>query len=167
MTEHVLWVVRHAKSGYPLGVGDFSRPLAPRGRRQAPRMTAWLRGRRARADLVLTSAARRAVETADEVRRAFDLDRGAVVERRALYLADAADLLDALRALPEDTGNAAIVGHNPGITHFVNRMAGYPVLGNLPTFGIAQFTLASRWGDAEFGAARLDAVVTPATVEDA
>ena len=130
-------------------------------------MTAWLRAREARAHLVLTSAARRAVETADEVRRAFDLDPEAVVERRALYLADAADMLDALRGLREEAGNAAIVGHNPGITRFVNRMAGYPVLDNLPTFGIAQFTLASRWVDAQFGGGRLDAVATPATVADA
>ena len=76
-------------------------------------------------------------------------------------------MLDALRALPEDTGNAAIVGHNPGITRFVNRMAGTAVLGNLPTFGIAQFTLAAPWSDVEFEAGRLDAVVTPATVDDA
>ena len=167
MTEHVVWVVRHAKSGYPIGVGDFSRPLAPRGRRQGPRMAAWLRSREARADIVLTSAARRAVDTAEQVRQAFDLPPDALVERRALYLADAADMLDALRALPEDTGNAAIVGHNPGITRFVNRMAGTAVLGNLPTFGIAQFTLAAPWSDVEFEAGRLDAVVTPATVDDA
>ena len=167
MTEHVVWVVRHAKSGYPIGVGDFSRPLAPRGRRQGPRMAAWLRSREARADIVLTSAARRAVDTAEQVRQAFDLPPDALVERSALYLADAADMLDALRALPEDTGNAAIVGHNPGITRFVNRMAGTAVLGNLPTFGIAQFTLAAPWSDAEFEAGRLDAVVTPATVDDA
>ena len=73
VTEHVVWVVRHAKSGYPIGVGDFSRPLAPRGRRQGPRMAAWLRSREARADIVLTSAARRAVDTAEQVRQAFDL----------------------------------------------------------------------------------------------
>ena len=167
MAERVLWVVRHAKSSYPVGVADFSRPLAPRGRRQAPRMAGWLRTRDVGAELILTSAARRAVETAEHVRRAFDLSGDAVLERRGLYLADAGDLLDALRGLPENTGNVAIVGHNPGITRFVNQMAGWSVLGNLPTFGIAQFSVAGSWRDVEFGMGRLDALVTPASVKDA
>ena len=130
-------------------------------------MAAWLRTRDVGAQLILTSAAERAMETAEHVRRAFGLPGEAMLERRGLYLADAGDLLDALRALPEDTGNVALVGHNPGITRFVNQMAGWSVLGNLPTFGIAQFTLTGLWCDAEFGAGRLDALVTPATVEDA
>ena len=108
-------------------------------------MAAWLRARETRAELVLTSAARRAVETADHVRLAFDLPEDAVLERRGLYLADAADMLDALRGRPGETGNVAIVGHNPGITRFVNRLAGWSVLGNLPTFGIAQFTVPGTW----------------------
>lgn len=130
-------------------------------------MVAWLRAREARAALVLTSAARRAAETADHVRSAFDLPQDAVLERRDLYLADATDLLDALRALPDDTGNVALVGHNPGITGFVNRLAGWAALDNLPTFGIAEFVVEGSWSDVAFGSGRLDAVVTPATVESA
>ena len=130
-------------------------------------MSAWLRTRDARAELVLTSAARRAVETANHVRQAFDLPEAAVLERPGLYLADAPDLLDALRGLPDETGNVAVVGHNPGITRFVNRVAGWSVLDNLPTFGIAEFTVSKPWSAAKFGAARLNAVVTPASVEEA
>ncbi len=129
-------------------------------------MAAWLRTREPGAEFVLTSAARRAVETADYVRVAFGLRGDAVLERRGLYLADATDMLDALRGLPGETGNVVIVGHNPGITRFVNRVAGWSVLGNLPTFGIAQFTVPGRWGDVDFGAGQLDAVVTPASVQE-
>ena len=129
-------------------------------------MAAWLRARETRAELVLTSAARRAVETADYVRAAFGLRGDAVLERRGLYLADATDMLDVLHGLPEGTGNVAMVGHNPGITRFVNRVAGWSVLGNLPTFGIAQFTVPGTWGDVDFGAGQLDAVVTPASVKE-
>ena len=129
-------------------------------------MAAWLGARGTGAELVLTSAARRAVETAAHVRRAFDLPADAVVECRGLYLADAADVRDALRGLPVGAGNVAIVGHNPGITRFVNRLAGWSVLDNLPTFGIAQFTVPGAWSDLEFEAGRLETVVTPASVEE-
>jgi phosphohistidine phosphatase len=55
-------VVRHAKSAWP-DVPDHERPLAPRGRRDAPAMGRWLRAAGHVPGQVLYSTARRARET--------------------------------------------------------------------------------------------------------
>ena len=158
---NVLWVVRHAKADYPKGSVDFDRPLAERGHKQTARMTQWLVQQPDAAHLVISSAARRAAETAESVRRAFHLERDALFTHQSLYLAHAEDMLDALRALPDDTGNVAMVGHNPGITHFVNLLTGSHELTNLPTFGIAKFSGIDSWNHLAFGEVVLEAVVTP------
>src|SRR6201993_5368928 len=43
MSERTLLLMRHAKSGYPAGVVDRERPLAPRGIREAGLAGKWLR----------------------------------------------------------------------------------------------------------------------------
>lgn len=161
MDRKTLWLIRHAKSDWPPGVGDLSRPLAERGHHQGAMMGAWLAGQDSPAQLVLTSPARRAKETSAYVRRAFGLAAADVVERSALYHAGVHDLVAAARSLPETVACAAIVAHNPGLTHCVNRLAGEPLLDHLPTFGVARFEFAGRWRSAAFEGARLAGWMTP------
>ncbi|WP_431044796.1 SixA phosphatase family protein [Streptomyces sp. P1-3] len=61
----VRWLVllRHAKSAWPDGVDDQERPLAPRGRRDAPAAGRWLRDVGRVPDLAICSPARRTRET--------------------------------------------------------------------------------------------------------
>ena len=58
-----LVLLRHAKSDWPDDVPDHERPLARRGRRDAPAAGRWLRKSGYVPDLVLCSTARRARET--------------------------------------------------------------------------------------------------------
>ena len=161
MGTKTLWLIRHAKSDWPPGVGDFSRPLAERGHRQGAAMGAWLASQDTPAQVVLTSPAQRAKATTAYVQRAFGLAEADLVERQTLYQAAAADLLAAVRSLPETVERAALVAHNPGLTHCVNRLAGEPLLDNLPTFGVARFELAGLWRSATFDGARLVGWMTP------
>ncbi|MET7442233.1 histidine phosphatase family protein, partial [Streptomyces sp. NPDC005568] len=55
-----LVVLRHAKSAWPDGVPDHERPLAPRGRRDAPAAGRSLAAADCLPDLVLCSRRRRA-----------------------------------------------------------------------------------------------------------
>jgi phosphohistidine phosphatase len=67
-------------------------------------------------ELVLCSSARRAVQTAELV----VLELGAGVElmvERALYRADADDVIDRLRELGDDVASVMVVGHNPTLEH--------------------------------------------------
>ena len=118
-----------------------------------------------RAPCGVSNVLNRAAETAQVVRRAFGLDDGALSAHKSLYHAAPEDMLDTLHALPADTGNVALVGHNPGVTHFVNLLIGSHEITNLPTFGIAKFKGIQAWGELSFGAADLDLVVTPKSVK--
>ena len=58
-----LLLLRHAKSAWPDGVEDHDRPLSDRGRRDAPRMGAYIAAAGLRPDFALVSSARRTQET--------------------------------------------------------------------------------------------------------
>ena len=167
MGTKTLWVVRHAKSAWPPGVEDFERPLAQRAHRQARVASEWLASEPAPAQRVLTSPARRAAETAHCLCRAFGLAAQDVEDRDELYLASAAAMLNVARSLPEGIFSAAIVGHNPGITQFVNLAAGRPALANVPTFGMARFTAASDWRSVTWESFRLERWTSPKRLEEA
>ena len=61
--DRTLILLRHGKSGYPPGVADHDRPLAPRGERQAALAGAWISQHLPPVDLVLCSTAERTRQT--------------------------------------------------------------------------------------------------------
>lgn len=112
-----LWVLRHAKAAGHEG-DDHSRPLTARGRRQAAEVgeqiasTPVAGGRGP--ELVLSSSARRARQTAELV--VAELEPGVeLVVERALYGAAADDVVEIIRGLGADTSSVMVVGHNPTV----------------------------------------------------
>ena len=160
---NVLWVVRHAAAEHTFGVPDFDRALRPKGSRQAERMERWLSTQPDPPSVVVSSAARRAVETAQHVVRGFGLSDDDLVTDRELYGASPDTLIDALRQLPPGTGNVALVGHNPGVSDLVGVLIGSSI-GDLPTCGIAVLTCPPPWRDLLPGAAELALVAASDTI---
>ena len=160
---NVLWVVRHAAAEHSFDKRDFDRSLRRKGHRQAKRMERWLPTQPDPASLVVTSAARRALETAQHVLRGFALSDDALGVDRTLYGASPGTLIEALRQLPAGTGNVALVGHNPGVSDLVEVLIGtsFP---DLPTCGIAVLACPAPWGDLVPGVAELAMVATPDSI---
>jgi phosphohistidine phosphatase len=110
-----VWVLRHAKAAAH-GQDDHSRPLTARGTRQATDVGRHL----ARVpvsgfpvpELVLSSSARRAVQTAELVVAQLTSPVEIAVEQR-LYMADADDVVELIRELGRDASSVLVVGHNP------------------------------------------------------
>ena len=68
-----LFLIRHAKSSWDdTALPDKDRPLADRGRRDAPKMGKRLAKRDVKPDLILSSPARRALTTAEIVAKKLD-----------------------------------------------------------------------------------------------
>jgi len=112
-------VLRHAKAAQ--GPADHARPLTDRGRRQAADLQRYLAAGGPPVPVpgtVLCSSARRAVQTAELVTAGMDPPPALMVER-ALYEADADDVLDRLRQLTDDDAAVMVVGHNPTLHHLV------------------------------------------------
>jgi phosphohistidine phosphatase len=68
-----LWLVRHAKSDWSTpGQSDFDRPLNARGRRDGPRMAAWLAEQPEPATWIWCSDAVRARSTAEDINESLE-----------------------------------------------------------------------------------------------
>ena len=120
-----LLVLRHAKSSWvDTSIDDWQRPLSDRGRRDAPRVGAWLRDRSLVPDLIVTSDAVRARETAAAVATAAGYTREIVVEP-SLYHATPTDAIAVLKSISNQAARTVlIVGHNPGLEDLVSRLSG-------------------------------------------
>jgi phosphohistidine phosphatase len=181
MTETVgrkLVLLRHAKSAWP-DVPDHDRPLARRGRRDAPAMGRWMRTAGYVPDQVLCSTARRARETWQLAQAALRADPPVSFERR-VYQASAAELLDLAHRTPAAVRTLLVIGHDPAIPELALLLAGAaPPAGRdaapgaaspaafdrmrakFPTAAIAVLELAGSWRQLAAGTARLAGFVTP------
>ncbi|MEV5987607.1 histidine phosphatase family protein [Streptomyces sp. NPDC052051] len=164
-----LVVLRHAKSAWPDGVDDHERPLAPRGRRDAPAAGRALAEAGCLPDLVLCSTAVRARQTWELAAAQWDTPPPPVRLEPQLYAADVPDLLQAARAVPAQVGTLLVIGHNPGLEELVLTLAGRAVGDALrrvrtkfPTSAIAVLAWqGGGWDSLAPGAARLTEVIVP------
>ncbi len=162
-----LWIVRHAKSDWSSAAAtDFERPLNARGQRDAPRMAEWLRGQTDPATWIWTSDAVRARSTTRFVEQGFAAAQPTVIEDHRLYGAAPEEILAVLKETPADQDCAAVVAHNPGLTHLANLLTGTTVTDNLPTFGVVRLHLPEPWSTLSFGGGRLDLFTSPKRLTD-
>lgn len=149
---HTLVVVRHAKSDWSVPVGDRDRPLATRGRKQAPPIAAFLAEAGLVPDLVVVSPAQRARQTWQLVADGLD-DPPEVLIEPAAYTFDGAGLLGVMCGLPESAAVVALVGHNPAVEELVEHLTGQWVA--LPTSAVAAVDLPAAWAVVPASAGRL------------
>ncbi len=116
-----LILLRHAKSAWP-DVADSERPLADRGRRDAPAMGRWLRASGYVPDAVLCSTARRNRETWDLMAPELGGEPAVSYDPR-IYEATALSLLHLLREAGGQHRAVMLLGHNPGIAELAIGIA--------------------------------------------
>lgn len=117
-----LLLLRHAKSSWDQpDLHDHDRPLNKRGKREAPLVGKYLRDKDLVPDLVLSSTARRAHDTALAVAEESGFS-GQVDPYQDLYLSDTACYLDILRCLPDEANRVLIVGHNPELEEMLTLL---------------------------------------------
>jgi phosphohistidine phosphatase len=158
-----LVLLRHAKSDWPEDVADHDRPLAARGRRDAPLAGRWLARQGHVPDAVICSTARRARETWDLASGSLGVAPPVRYERR-VYEATVLALLMLVREIPDEESAVAIVGHNPGLAELAVGLAAPSARppASFPTTAIAVLGLPGAWSDARPGEASLLAFATPA-----
>ena len=131
-----LILVRHAKSSWKdSALDDRERPLNKRGERDAPVMGTRLARRKDRPDLIVSSPAVRALETARIIAKKLGYVRRSIVVEERLYGASVVELLDVIRNADESVATLMLFGHNPGLTELANHIGPRPIA-NLPTCGV-------------------------------
>jgi phosphohistidine phosphatase len=138
-----LFLIRHAKSSWDdPRLTDRQRPLTERGQRDARRLGKRLAKRYRRPDLMLSSPAVRALETARLISRKFGCRHLAVDAR--LYGCKSSDLLRVIHRLDDCHKRVMLFGHNPELTGLARRFS--DDIHHLPTCAAARFKFdASSW----------------------
>jgi phosphohistidine phosphatase len=166
-----LILLRHAKSAWPDGVPDHDRPLAPRGRRDAPAAGRWLRKSDYMPDRVLCSTARRARETWQLAEEKLGAHPATALEE-GVYGASSADLLALARQTSADVRTLLIVGHDPAMQELTLELASdrlgdaeAEALGHVrvkyPTAAIAVLSFSGSWAELGPGQTRLAVFAVP------
>lgn len=143
-----LFVVRHAKSSWgDLTLNDFDRPLNDRGQRNAPEMAQRLLKKKYQIDAFVTSTAKRALQTASHFIKTYGRPAEELILREQLYHGAAHIYFEVVSALDDQYDSAALFGHNPGISAFVNQLTDTRI-DDMPTCGIFAVSIdAESWKD--------------------
>jgi phosphohistidine phosphatase len=132
-------IMRHAKSSWDNDrLADFDRPLSERGRRDAPRMGKLLIQLDLTPDLIISSSAKRASETAELAALAASYP-GEIRYTDALYLADPETYVELARQTDDSVAVLLLVGHNPDIEELIADLSGKEE--RMPTAALAVFHL--------------------------
>jgi phosphohistidine phosphatase len=141
-----LLILRHAKADWAdASLDDHERPLNKRGQRDAPEVGALLRAQNILPQLILSSTATRAQETATRMAEAAGYD-GEITQLASLYHAPPSSYIAALNALSDDFERVMVVGHNPGLEELIYTLTDQAEM--MPTAALALVSLPiERWSD--------------------
>jgi phosphohistidine phosphatase len=128
----LVFLVRHAHA--EKGDPDELRPLSERGRHEARALAKQLAGHAARPSLVVTSPLLRARQTAEAI-----AGEAGVELRVDERLAPGADAEQLRRAVENEPGPVAVVGHQPDCSEIAFELTGRDP--GFPTGGVAEIEL--------------------------
>ena len=150
LTLKTLLILRHAKSSWKdSSLPDHDRPLNKRGLGDAPLVGRLIKDHDLLPELVLTSTAVRAQETARLVLEAAHF-KGDIQARDDLYAFEPGAYLNVLTHLDDRFKRVMLVGHNPALEELLTGLTGE--YQPFPTAALAQVELSiEHWRDISFG----------------
>lgn len=151
-----LLILRHAEAGWSdARPTDFDRPLTAKGRAAAARVGQWLHDQALLPELVISSPATRTRQTLDTVVARWSVAPEIVWDDR-MYSADSGELVQILGALPREALRVLVIGHNPGLSVLLRRLAGAE--GHLAPASLAHIAMPADWSDLPPGCATLESI---------
>jgi phosphohistidine phosphatase len=145
-----LILVRHAKSSWDSpGQSDSERPLNERGRKDAPEMAKRLKERGIKVDLLVTSPAKRARQTAKLFAEEYGIKKEDILVIEDLYMATQPAFKAAINRLDNRFEIVLLFSHNPGITEFASSLTNVSI-DDMPTCAMYALQVgADKWKDFE------------------
>ena len=117
-----LLILRHAKSSWKHPeLSDHDRPLNKRGKHDAPLMGHLLKERGLIPDLIISSTAVRAKDTALAVAKAVGYNKE-IIFYSTLYAASSNAYIKAIGSISDDDADCStilVIGHNPGLEELI------------------------------------------------
>lgn len=157
-----LFIVRHAKSSWEdPQISDHDRPLLAVGVKKTKRISNFLVQKNVLPELMLSSTAVRAFETARLIAAHIGYPEDQIKSSSNLYHAGSGDIFTELYAIENTVDSVMIFGHNPTLTYFANQYLD-PRIENLPTSGLVSIEFGcDKWEDINDSKFQVNFVVFP------
>jgi phosphohistidine phosphatase len=161
-----LIIVRHAKSSWdnPM-LSDHDRPLLEMGKKRTRLVVNKLQEMNIQPDLIISSSAIRAFETAQYVAKGLNYPKDAIKASESFYMASTREILNEFFDMPDRFNTLMVVGHNPTLTHLANLFLSTP-LDNLPTSGVVLLHFKTdHWDQIHLSKPVREEVITPKSLK--
>lgn len=151
-----LIIVRHGAFGYDTpGVLDTAHPLNRQGRYEAARAAEQLAALKSTPDLIMTSPACRARETAETFNKELQLAPECLCEETGIYEAEKTEILRIVQRLNDSIDTVMLVGHNPGVSSLLNYLVDSDIgLMSTSSFAVVELDV-NRWSQISFKTSKL------------
>ena len=142
-----IYFIRHAKAGWNQPDSrDFERSLSKRGKKDLKTIGSYLKLKNINPELILSSCALRAQETADALAKSVDFV-GAKYYLEELYLSSLEEMQDIVMVQDSSINSMFMIGHNPQLHELVNELVDEHI-NKFPTLGIVSISFdISDWSE--------------------
>lgn len=141
--KHLL-LARHGKPSWAhKEVADLDRPLKPSGLEETYLISEWLQKQKIPVDLIITSPAVRAIQTALIISRALKYPAYRLELNDQLYNGDYTKLVKFLQSMDNRYDNIMLIGHDPALTNLYNHLTKETV-DKFPSSGFAYMQVKSE-----------------------
>ncbi|MDH5379501.1 MAG: phosphohistidine phosphatase SixA [Cyclobacteriaceae bacterium] len=148
MAHKHLYLLRHAHALERQGnESDFERNLSPTGLQNSTRMGINLLKKEVSFDMIVSSPAERAKNTAELVAEQIKYNTDSIYMNNTIYEASPRNLLQVVNNLKPEWKSVLMVGHNPAISYLAEYLTGSEI-GNMTTCGLAYIKFENmKWED--------------------
>lgn len=155
-----LMLLRHAKSSWDNpDLSDFSRPLNPRGLEAATYIGTVIYNNHLQPDLIISSPAKRAKQTAVLVKETSQTPAKIHYEEK-VYEASPLTLLQVVAGLDDAVRTVLLVGHNPGMEGFIKLLTDEAQ--TMTTATLVKINLYSdKWSEVSASRGTLEMLIRP------
>jgi len=160
MDTKTVYLLRHAKADWDLAAAkDIDRNILPEGINRTKQIAQYLKENNVKIDMVISSPAARAIQTANIIIEELNLPE-IIIENR-LYPCEGDGIFNTLIEQNDNINNILIVGHNPGITYFAREYM-YSDIDNIPTSGAVSCKYFTKsWSEFIMVDKKLKFVISP------
>ncbi len=163
--------MRHGKAEKDSPSGhDIDRPLTSRGERDVPAIARWLVEHDYRPELIVSSPAARARQTASLAAAEMRYPEAGVELMKDVYNASQGGLLSVLAKCAPGKTPVMLVGHNPGMEELAIYLSGGEGLpeddNGMPTSAVTVLELPDSWSKLKRGSGKVIAHMRPRWLTD-
>lgn len=136
-----LILVRHGKAEHiKIEQHDYDRKLTDNGIEDVNELAKELKEDLHLVDLIISSSAKRAFQTAKILARVLDIKEDTIIKNDLIYESNISVLLNVINSIDDKFERVIITGHNPTFEYMIEYLSNHVIAGGLSTSGAAHIT---------------------------